>query len=182
MSGDTLDALYERWAGMPYEYAWKKMGLLEILIPLLRSNDLDFPKNISVVAVCPKGMGPSVRRLYVQGRRSMEPGSMQVLEYIRGQIIRLKGKKGLRATDVALECSVALGLPFTFAKQEYTKHGMSEELAYKNIIECITGVISKTLSTKDVASGSEIRSVILAGRRFHVLICQRMQDNYYYIY
>ncbi|XP_031092779.1 uncharacterized protein LOC115997374 [Ipomoea triloba] len=29
---------------------------------------LDFPKNISVIAVCPKGMGLSVRRLYVQGK------------------------------------------------------------------------------------------------------------------
>ncbi|KAI5401732.1 hypothetical protein KIW84_066272 [Lathyrus oleraceus] len=30
--------------------------------------DLIFPKNSSVIAVCPKGMGPSVRRLYVQGK------------------------------------------------------------------------------------------------------------------
>ncbi|PWA48873.1 ketol-acid reductoisomerase protein [Artemisia annua] len=138
-----------------------------------------------------------------------------------------------RATDVALGWSVALGSPFTFAttlEQEYksdifgergillgavhgiveslfrryTEHGMSEELAYKNTVECITGVISKTISTKgmkavyeslseegkkdfltaysasyypcmeilyecyeDVASGSEIRSVVLAGRRFY---------------
>ncbi|HXU81723.1 MAG TPA: ketol-acid reductoisomerase, partial [Polyangia bacterium] len=27
-----------------------------------------FPSNINVIAVCPKGMGPSVRRLYVQGK------------------------------------------------------------------------------------------------------------------
>lgn len=27
-----------------------------------------FPKDINVVAVCPKGMGPSVRRLYEQGK------------------------------------------------------------------------------------------------------------------
>jgi ketol-acid reductoisomerase len=27
-----------------------------------------FPKNINVVGVCPKGMGPSVRNLYVQGK------------------------------------------------------------------------------------------------------------------
>ena len=26
-----------------------------------------FPDNVNVIAVCPKGMGPSVRRLYVQG-------------------------------------------------------------------------------------------------------------------
>ncbi|KAG2411289.1 hypothetical protein I3760_Q014500 [Carya illinoinensis] len=138
-----------------------------------------------------------------------------------------------RATDVALGWSVALGSPFTFAttlEQEYksdifgergillgavhgiveslfrryTENGMSEDLAYKNTVECITGIISKTISTKgmlavydslseegkrefesaysasfypcmdilyecyeDVASGSEIRSVVLAGRRFY---------------
>lgn len=38
------------------------------LLGHLQSFGLDFPKNISVVAVCPKGMGPSVRRLYVQGK------------------------------------------------------------------------------------------------------------------
>ena len=38
------------------------------LLGHLQSLALHFPKNISVVAVCPKGMGPSVRRLYVQGK------------------------------------------------------------------------------------------------------------------
>ena len=37
------------------------------LLGHLQSMGLDFPKNNSVIAVCPKGMGPSVRRLYVQG-------------------------------------------------------------------------------------------------------------------
>ncbi|RRT69046.1 hypothetical protein B296_00017096 [Ensete ventricosum] len=32
--------------------------------------------------------------------------------------------------------------------RRYTENGMSEELAYKNIVECITGIISKTISTK----------------------------------
>jgi ketol-acid reductoisomerase len=39
------------------------------LLGHLQSTGLDFPKNISVIAVCPKGMGPSVRRLHiVQGK------------------------------------------------------------------------------------------------------------------
>lgn len=38
------------------------------LLGHLQSVGLDFPNNISVIAVCPKGMGPSVRRLYVQGK------------------------------------------------------------------------------------------------------------------
>ncbi|KAF8409030.1 hypothetical protein HHK36_005102 [Tetracentron sinense] len=162
------------------------------LLGHLQSLGLDFPKNISVIAD-------------VDGR----------------------------ATDVALGWSVALGSPFTFAttlEQEYksdifgergillgavhgiveslfrryTDNGMSQDLAYKNTVECITGNISRTISTKgmlavynslsedgkkefkaaysasyypcmdilyecyeDVASGSEIRSVVLAGRRFY---------------
>lgn len=195
------------------------------LLGHLQSLGLDFPKNISVIAVCPKGMGPSVRRLYVQGKEVNGAGinsSFAVQQDVDG-----------RATDVALGWSVALGSPFTFAttlEQEYksdifgergillgavhgiveslfrryTEHEMSEDLAYKNTVECITGIISKTISTQgmlavynalsedgkkefeaaysasyypcmdilyecyeDVASGSEIRSVVLAGRRFY---------------
>ncbi|QCE09746.1 ketol-acid reductoisomerase [Vigna unguiculata] len=195
------------------------------LLGHLQSIGLDFPKNISVIAVCPKGMGPSVRRLYVQGKEINGAGinaSFAVHQDVDG-----------RATDVALGWSVALGSPFTFAttlEQEYksdifgergillgavhgvveslfrryTDNGMDEDLAYKNTVESITGIISKTISTKgmlavynalsedekrefekaysasyypcmdilyecyeDVASGSEIRSVVLAGRRFY---------------
>ncbi|GER56448.1 ketol-acid reductoisomerase [Striga asiatica] len=195
------------------------------LLGHLQSMGLDFPKNISVIAVCPKGMGPSVRRLYVQGKEINGAGinsSFAVHQDVDG-----------RATDVALGWSVALGSPFTFAttlEQEYksdifgergillgavhgvveslfrryTENGMSEDLAYSNTVESITGIISKTISTKgmlavynalsedgkkefeaaysasyypcmdilyecyeDVASGSEIRSVVLAGRRFY---------------
>ncbi|KAE9464473.1 hypothetical protein C3L33_03586, partial [Rhododendron williamsianum] len=195
------------------------------LLGHLQSMGFDFPKNISVIAVCPKGMGPSVRRLYVQGKQINGAGinsSFAVHQDVNG-----------RATDVALGWSVALGSPFTFAttlEQEYksdifgergillgavhgivetlfrryTEDGMSEDLAYKNTVECITGVISRTISTQgmlalynslsedgkkefevaysasfypsmdilyecyeDVAAGSEIRSVVLAGRRFY---------------
>ncbi|KAK9178593.1 hypothetical protein WN943_027785 [Citrus x changshan-huyou] len=195
------------------------------LLGHLQSMGLDFPKNIGVIAVCPKGMGPSVRRLYVQGKEINGAGinsSFAVHQDVDG-----------RATNVALGWSVALGSPFTFAttlEQEYksdifgergillgavhgiveslfrrfTENGMSEDLAYKNTVECITGIISKIISTQgmlavynsfsgedkkefekaysasyypcmeilyecyeDVAAGSEIRSVVLAGRRFY---------------
>ncbi|KAL9265994.1 Ketol-acid reductoisomerase, chloroplastic-like protein [Drosera capensis] len=195
------------------------------LLGHLQSLGLDFPKNISVIAVCPKGMGPSVRRLYVQGKEINGAGinsSFAVHQDVDG-----------RATDVALGWSVALGSPFMFATtleeeyksdifgergillgavhgiveslfRRYTEKGMHEDLAYKNTVESITGTISKTISTKgmlavynalseegkkefqaaysasfypctdilyecyeDVASGSEIRSVVLAGRRFY---------------
>lgn len=32
--------------------------------------------------------------------------------------------------------------------RRYTEDGMSEDLAYKNTVECITGVISRTISTQ----------------------------------
>ncbi|CAL5403936.1 unnamed protein product [Camellia sinensis] len=139
------------------------------LLGHLQSMGLDFPKNMSVIAVCPKGMGPSVRRLYVQGKEINGAGmnsSFGVHQDVDG-----------RATDVALGWSVAIGSTFTFAttlEQEcksgifgkqgillgavcgivgtlfrrYIENGMSEDLAYKNTVECITGNISKTISTQ----------------------------------
>ena len=36
--------------------------------------------------------------------------------------------------------------------RRYTENGDSEELAYKNTVECITGIISRTISTKVTTS------------------------------
>ena len=66
-----------------------------------------FPDSIDVVAVCPKGMGPSVRRLYEQGRGIAGAGinaSFAVEQDLSGH-----------ATDVALAWAVAIGAPATFA-------------------------------------------------------------------
>ncbi len=38
------------------------------LLGVMRNDGAEFRKDINVVAVCPKGMGPSVRRLYEQGK------------------------------------------------------------------------------------------------------------------
>ncbi|HEX5141135.1 MAG TPA: ketol-acid reductoisomerase, partial [Dehalococcoidia bacterium] len=65
-----------------------------------------FPPTINAVGVCPKGMGPSVRRLYVQGKSVNGAGinsSFAVEQDIDG-----------RATDIALGWSVAIGSPYTF--------------------------------------------------------------------
>ena len=65
-----------------------------------------FPDNINVIAVCPKGMGPSVRRLYEQGKEVNGAGinaSFAVEQDIDGN-----------AADIALAWSIALGAPFTF--------------------------------------------------------------------
>src|SRR5690554_4960428 len=72
------------------------LGYLKIM------NDT-FPANINVIGVCPKGMGPSVRRLYEQGKDTNGAGincSFAVHQDIDG-----------RATDIAIGWAIAIGAP-----------------------------------------------------------------------
>lgn len=126
-----------------------------------------FPPNVNVVAVCPKGMGPSVRALYVQGAEVNGAGinaSFAIQQDVDG-----------RATDQALAWSVALGSPYSFQttmESEYRSdifgergillggvHGLVEALyrkykdegatpedAFLRSAEAVTGPISKTIS------------------------------------
>ena len=195
------------------------------LLGHLRNVGDDFPKNVNVVAVCPKGMGPSVRRLYVQGREVNGAGinsSFAVHQDIDG-----------RATDLALGWSIGLGSPYTFMTtleseyksdiygergillgavhgvieslfRRYKEQGMSDNDAFLNTCESVTGPISRTISKQgiyavyeqldaagkktfeqayaasyqpakeimleiyqEVASGNEIRGVVLAGERLN---------------
>lgn len=137
------------------------------LLGYLQSIGKYFPDDINVIAVCPKGMGPSVRRLYEQGKEINGAGinaSFAVEQDIDG-----------RATDIALGWSVALGSPFTFMTtmeseyksdifgergillgavhgiveglyQWFLRHGYSPEDAFTNSVESITGPISKLIS------------------------------------
>src|ERR671925_324854 len=76
------------------------------LLGHLENEGAKLPENINVIGVCPKGMGPSVRRLYVQGKEINGAGinsSFAVEQDVDG-----------RATDIALGWSVALGSPYTF--------------------------------------------------------------------
>jgi len=132
-----------------------------------------FPANINVVAVCPKGMGPSVRRLYVQGKQVNGAGinaSFAVQQDVDG-----------RATDLALGWSVAVGSPYTFMTtlesefksdiygergillgaihgiveslyRRYITQGMSHEDAFINTAESVTGPISRTISKKGIVA------------------------------
>ena len=138
------------------------------LLAHMKNDGASFPDNINVIAVCPKGMGPSVRRLYVQGREVNGAGinaSFAVEQDVDG-----------KATDQAIAWSVALGSPFTFVttlEHEYLSdisgerlillgavHGiveamfrrfvddqaMSDADAFKQSAESVTGPISKTIS------------------------------------
>ncbi len=141
------------------------------LLGHLKNVGAKFPANINVIAVCPKGMGPSVRRLYVQGKEVNGAGinaSFAVEQDIDG-----------RATDYALGWSVALGSPYTFQTtleseyksdiygergillgavhgiieslyRRFVAQGMSKEAAFLNSAESITGPISKTISKRGI--------------------------------
>ena len=141
------------------------------LLGHLKNVGAKFPSNVNVIAVCPKGMGPSVRRLYVQGKEMNGAGinaSFAVEQDIDG-----------RATDLALGWSVALGSPYTFQTtleseyksdiygergillgavwgiveslyRRYIGQGMSHEDAFRNTAESVTGPISKTISKRGI--------------------------------
>ena len=69
------------------------------LIGHLKNVGAKLPPNINVIAACPKGMGPSVRRLYVQGKEVNGAGinaSIAIHQDIDG-----------RAADYAIGWSVA---------------------------------------------------------------------------
>ncbi|KAL3509153.1 hypothetical protein ACH5RR_028554 [Cinchona calisaya] len=114
------------------------------LLGHLQSMGLDFPKDISVIAVCPKGMGPYVRRLYVQGKEINGAGINSSLAFHQD----IDG----RATDVALGCrsllvlllplpllrSILLGAVHGLVEalfRRHTENSMNEDLAYKNTVE-----------------------------------------------
>jgi ketol-acid reductoisomerase len=150
----------------------KTLGLSHgFLLSHLRNVNDDFPSNVNVIAVCPKGMGPSVRALYVQGKQTNGAGinaSFAVHQDIDG-----------KATDIALGWAVALGAPYTFQttlESEFTSdiygergillgavHGIVESLyrrykgegaspedAFRRTAESITGPISRTISKEGI--------------------------------
>jgi len=132
-----------------------------------------FPAGHNVVAVCPKGMGPSVRRLYEQGKTVNGAGinaSFAVEQDVDG-----------KATDIALGWAVALGSPYIFKTtmsmeyrsdifgercillgglhgiaeslwRRYTAQGMDKETAYVMACDSITGPISKQISHHGIKS------------------------------
>jgi ketol-acid reductoisomerase len=137
------------------------------LLGHLKNVGASFPATINVIGVCPKGMGPSVRRLYEQGADINGAGinsSFAIEQDVTG-----------RATDYALGWSVALGSPFTFQttlESEYrsdifgergillgavhgiveslyrwfVQHGEGKDEAFINSVESITGPISRVIS------------------------------------
>lgn len=137
------------------------------LLGHLRATGGEFPPGHGVIAVCPKGMGDSVRRLYEQGAEINGAG-------INSSYAVHADPDG-KATDRALGWSVALGSPYTFRttlESEYHSdivgeraillgavHGIVESLythyrlsgddavtAYERSCENVTGPIARTIS------------------------------------
>ncbi len=137
------------------------------LLGYLKTVGAPFPPNVNVIAVCPKGMGPSVRRLYEQGREVNGAGI--------NASIAIQQDIDDRATDYALGWSIALGAPFTFQTtldkeylsdiygergillgavhgiveslyRRYVSQGLTEEDAFDHSCESITGPISRCIS------------------------------------
>lgn len=131
-----------------------------------------FPKDMNVILVAPKGMGPSVRKLYVQGKTENGAGincSFAVEQDADGN-----------ATDLAIGWAVAIGAPFSFQttlRNEYRSDifgercillgaihgiceslwrrfvmdkGMDEEEAFLRSTECITGPVSRVISKRGI--------------------------------
>lgn len=140
------------------------------LLGHLQSVGKKFPEHISVIGVCPKGMGPSVRQLYEQGKEINGAGincSFAVEQDLDG-----------KATDIALAWAVAIGAPYVFQttlEDEYKSDifgergillgavwGITEALYYELVmsrtstkpeaftetVENITGPISKIISSQ----------------------------------
>ncbi len=134
------------------------------LIGYLDSVGKKLPGHFGVVGNCPKGMGPSVRRLYEQGSGI-------------NASIAVEQEMWHDETDVAIGWAIAIGAPFTFMttlrNEVYSDlsgergvllggvHGMLEALfrerlqhyqqkpedAFTATVEALTGPISKAIST-----------------------------------
>lgn len=137
------------------------------LLAHLQATGNDFPSGVSVVAVCPKGMGASVRRLYEQGATADGAG-------INASVAVHRDHDG-RAADRALAWAVAIGAPYVFEttlESEYLsdiageraillaiphaiaeamyrrgmEHGDSPTTAFARAAGCLTGPLAREIS------------------------------------
>jgi ketol-acid reductoisomerase len=146
------------------------------LLAHMQSVGDEFPAGINVIAACPKGMGPSVRRLYEQGKDVDGAGinaSVAIHQDIDG-----------RATDIALGWAVAIGAPYIFETtlqnevrsdvfgergillgalhgiveslfRRFTELGDPPEKAFVRACESVTGPLAKLISHEGIKAVSE---------------------------
>ncbi|HZN16257.1 MAG TPA: hypothetical protein VFB78_18460 [Acidimicrobiales bacterium] len=146
------------------------------LLAHMQSVGDDFPGGINVIAACPKGMGPSVRRLYEQGKEIDGAGinaSVAIHQDVDG-----------RATDIALGWAVAIGAPYIFETtlqnevrsdvfgergillgalhgiveslfRRFTELGDPPDKAFVRACESVTGPLARLISHEGIKAVSE---------------------------
>lgn len=142
------------------------------LVAWLRANGRTLPPDINVIAVCPKGMGSSVRGLFVQGSETEGAGI--------NASIAIEADVDGWATDLALAWAIGLGSPYVFsttmehecrsdvfgergvllgavhglaeaAYRRLREEGIGEDDAFRRSAGAITGPIAWTISHAGIA-------------------------------
>ncbi len=106
---------------------------------------MKFRDDINVVAVCPKGMGPSVRALYVQGKSVNGAGinaSYAIQQDVTG-----------RARNIALGWAIAIGSPYVF-ETTLEKEYLSDISGERNIL--LGGVWATAEAMNDYYIGKQM--------------------------
>jgi ketol-acid reductoisomerase len=118
-------------------------------------------KDINIIGVCPKGMGPSVRRLYEQGSGinasfALEQGDDAARDRALAWALALGSPYIFQTTlgmewrsDIFGERGTLLGAVHGIVEAVYAwkvQHGVAPEKAYTDSVEAIVGPISSTIS------------------------------------
>ncbi len=128
------------------------------LLGFLETAGEKFPANINVIAVCPKGMGPSVRRLYEQGREINGAGintSFAVEQDLDGRATDIKSEV---VSDLFGERSILLGAVHGIVEALYRRYlddGATPEDAFDRACESLTGPIRETISKQGLIAVDE---------------------------
>jgi len=143
------------------------------LLGVMSNHKAEFPSDIDVVAVCPKGMGPSVRRLYELGKSVNGSGincSFAVHQNSSGKAVEraLAWGVGVGApyifpttlemeykSDIFGERGVLLGAIhgiIEFLMRHFQRGGLSSEEAFKRASEGLTGPITSKISKTGLLS------------------------------
>jgi ketol-acid reductoisomerase len=122
------------------------------LLAHLQSRGGCFPAEHSVIAVCPKGMGKSVRRLYEQGSTIDGAG-------INCSIAVHADADG-RATNVALGWAVAIGAPYIFETSLESEY-LSDIAGERAILLGIPHAIAEAVYRRGIELGDTPRDAFI---------------------
>lgn len=114
------------------------------LLGHMKNIGASFRNDINVIGVCPKGMGPSVRRLYVQGKDVNGAGinsSYAVHQDFTGN-----------AHDIALGWAVAIGSPYVF-ETTLEKEYLSDISGERNVLLGGVWAIAEAMNDYYVGEG-----------------------------